>query len=141
MVNVSICSAFTHIYTTIGACKCVFILPSSHFRLHVWSKISSRAPNSIAITAYIFLRIDLANPLPLYRSLFASIICFYDQKSSKKQQCGENATNGVHYEVLSANDRRNRLSAQRECQTAGRVAQRECQTAGRVAAMRPTGCC
>ena len=37
---------------TIGAvCKCVFILPSSHFRLHDWTTISPRAPNSTAITA------------------------------------------------------------------------------------------
>ena len=80
----------------------------------------------------MFLHIDIAYPLPLDRSHFAFILCCYDQNSSKKQQCGENAKNGVNYEVLSANDRRNLISAQRECQTAGRVVQRECQTAGRV---------
>ena len=38
--------------------------------LHVWAKISPSAPNSIAITAYIFLRIDIASPQHLDRSLF-----------------------------------------------------------------------
>ena len=78
------------IYTTIGAA-------SSYFRLRDWTKISPSAPNSTAITAYIFLCIDLANPLHLDSSLFAFIICFYDQKSSKKQQRCENALNGVIY--------------------------------------------
>ena len=53
----------------------------------------------------LYTAVYLANPLPLDRSLFAFILCFYDKKSSKKQQCGENASNGVNYEVLSANDR------------------------------------
>ena len=51
----------------------------------------------------LYTAVYLANPLPLDRSLFAFILCFYDKKSSKKQQCCENASNGVIYDVLSAN--------------------------------------
>ena len=121
---------------------------SSYFRLHtsVFILPSSRLDQNFLVRSQFYSDhrvhfIDLANSLPLDRWLFAFILCFYDQKSSKKQQCCENATNSVNYEVISTNDRRNLWSAQRECQTASRVAQRECQTAARVAAKRPTGCC
>ena len=46
------------------------------------------------------------NPLPLDHSHFAFVLCFYDKTSSEKQKCGENATIGVNYEVLSANVKR-----------------------------------
>ena len=62
----------------------IFILLSSHFRLHNWTKISPGAPNSTVITAYICLCLQLTNSLPLDRSLVAFILCFYDQTSSKK---------------------------------------------------------
>ena len=84
----------------------VLIYTSSHFRLQKLTKMSPCAPNSTAITAYIFLRLHLTNPLPLDRSFFAFVLCFYDKKSSKKQQCGENASIGVNYELLSANVKR-----------------------------------
>ena len=85
------------IYTTIGG-----LSPESVFTN--LTKIYPCAPNSTAITAYIFLRIHLANPLPLDRSLFAFVLCFYDKKSSKNHKCGESVSIGVIDEVLSAND-------------------------------------
>ena len=88
------------IFTTIAAL-------SSHFRLQNLTKISPCVPNSTAITAYIFLRLHLTNPIPVDRLPFAFVVCFYDKKSSKKQKCCENASIGVNYEVLSTNDRRN----------------------------------
>ena len=51
--------------------------------LHDWTKISPCAPNSTAITAYIFLRIDIASRQHLDRSLFAFVLCFYDIKSKR----------------------------------------------------------
>ena len=115
----------THAHTHTTAAKLVVRLAalSSHFRLQNLTKISPCVPNSTAITACIFLRLHLTNPLPLDRSLFAFVLCFYDNKSSKKQKCGMYvcvpsqtqgvqwyggiASIGVNYEVLSANDRRN----------------------------------
>ena len=47
-------------------------------------KISPSAHNSTAITAYIFLRIYIASPKHLDRSLFAIVLCFfYDIKSKR----------------------------------------------------------
>ena len=87
-----------YIYTTIGAvCKCVFTLPSSRLDENLPVRSQFYSDHRVNLCTY---------PLLLDRSLFAFILCFYDQKSSKKQQCGENATNGVNYEVLSANVKR-----------------------------------
>ena len=64
------------IFITIGAvCKCVFILSSSTVDENLPDD-----PNSTAITAYICLRIHLADPLALDGSLFAFILCFFTEK-------------------------------------------------------------
>ena len=84
-------------------------------RLHksvfkIWRKSTRALPiQSTAITASIFLRLHLANPLLLDRSLFAFVLCFYDKKSSKNHKCGESVLIGVIDEVLSANDDPNTL--------------------------------
>ena len=57
----------------------------------------------------IRLHKHLANLLPLDRSLFAFVLCFYDKKSSKNHKCGESVSIGVIDEVLSANDDPNTL--------------------------------
>ena len=48
--------------------------------LHDWTEISPRALNSTAITAYIFLHIDIASPQHLDRSLFAFVLTISNQK-------------------------------------------------------------
>ena len=52
--------------------------------LHDWTKISPCAPNSTAITTYIFLRIDIASPQHLDRSLFAFVLCFFTILNQKE---------------------------------------------------------
>ena len=64
------------IYTTIAGV-------SSYFLLQNLTKISLCAPNSTAITAYIFLRLHLTNPLLLDRSLFAFVLCFTTKNHRK----------------------------------------------------------
>ena len=59
------------------------------------------------------LRLHLTNLLPLDRSLFAFVLCFYDNKSSKKQKCGENASIGVNYEEKIATDLERQRNKQR----------------------------
>ena len=53
---------------------CLFRMQMS---LYDWTNISPGAPNSTAITAYIFLRIYIASPQHLNRSLFAFVLCFF----------------------------------------------------------------
>ena len=125
------------IYTTIGAvCKSVFTLPSSQLDENLPARSQFYSDHRVNFSTYRSCQSATFGPLT-----FCVYPLLLRPKIIEKQQCGKNASNGVNYEVLSANDRRNLLSAQRECQTAGRVAQREWQTAGRVAAKRHTGCC
>ena len=85
---------------------------SPEFVFKIWRK-SPRAFPILQRSPRIFLRLHLTRPL-------AFCVCplLLRQKVIEKAK------------MLSANDRRNLWRAQREC-----------QTAGRVAANRPTGCC
>ena len=88
------------ILTTIAAiCKSVFTLPSSQLDENLPVRSQFYSDHRVNFSTYKSCQSATFGPLTF---------CIYPLlKSSKKQQCGENESNGVNYEVLSANDRRN----------------------------------
>ena len=51
--------------------------------------------NSISIIAYIFLRLHLANQLPLCDRFLRLSLMFYDTRSTKTRKCSETVSIGV----------------------------------------------
>ena len=116
----------TRIYTTIAAeWKSVFTLPSSQLDENLPVRSQFYSDHRVNFSTHRCCQSATFGPLTfcVYPLLLRPKII---EKTTKRWKRIE---------------RRKLWSAQRECQTAGRVAQRECQTAGRVAAKRPTGCC
>ena len=60
--------------------------------------------NSTPIIAYIFIRLHLANPLPLWGRFLRLSFVFYDKNHQKNHKCNESVSIGVIDQVLSAND-------------------------------------
>ena len=69
-------NAYGNIYTTIAA-LCAKICPQNRTDFYLYGL------NSTSIIAYIFLRLHIASPRPLDRSLFAFVLCFLRHKIKK----------------------------------------------------------
>ena len=65
--------------------------------------------NTTPIIAYIFLRLHLANTLPLCDRFLRLSYVFHDKKSSKNHKCDESVSIGVIDQLRSANDDPNAL--------------------------------